>query len=308
MIRIFYKGVDVTEGVSVNSCFHEMWAGKCLDTLHICFNDAAKLWDTWEPMVGDEIRVDFGAASTGAMFVYSATPENGLFTIRAMSAPASALAKTDKAWSHVRFLQLAEEIATRHGLGFKSYGVTDRLYPYLMQAGVSDFAFLHQRAMLEGCAFLVYNKTLVLYDIATMEAQEPMEAMTITADGDYRYNDIRSRLFGSCVVESGLYRGQYAADNGAERVFRPSITFGVGSANEAERFAKGLLRDANADGMTGWVRTSKTMSGYAAGSVIEIHNQRAPSWDGPVFLYRVRHDYAAGTSKLFFRKAPEGFA
>ena len=145
-------------------------------------------------------------------------------------------------------------------------------------------------------------------NIRYMEAQEAVETLTMALDGDFRYKDSRSHLFGSCVVEFGSYRGQYAADNGAERLLHPAVTFGVGSANEAGRFAKGLLRDANADGMTGWVRTDKIMSGYAAGSVVNIRNKRAPSWDGPVFLYRVRHDYAAGTSKLFFRKAPEGFA
>jgi len=196
MIRVFYKGVDVTESVSVNACIHEMWAAGCLDTLHIRFNDAAKLWDTWAPQAGDEIRVDFGSATTGTMFVHSASPENGLFDIRAMSAPASALTKTDKAWSQVRLLQLGADIAARHGLKFTAYGVTDRIYPYMVQEGVSDFAFLHQRAMLEGCAFLVYNKTLVLYDIAAMEAQDALETMTMSLDGEFRYKDAHPAFLG----------------------------------------------------------------------------------------------------------------
>ena len=308
MIRVIYKGVDVTDSVSVNSCIHEMWAAGCSDTLDVRFNDSAKLWDAWGVQVDDEIRIDYGSASTGTMFVRSAAPENGLFTIRAMSAPASAMARADKAWSQVRLLQLGEEIATRHGLGFKSYGVTDRLYPYLMQAGVSDFAFLHHRAMLEGCAFLVYDKTLILYDIATMEAETPLEAVEISLDGDYRYTDARARLFESCIVASGNYKGEYTANNGTGRVLRPDIDFAICSNDEAGRFAKGLLRDANSNGMTGYIRTNTIMGGYAAGSTISISNQRASSWDGAVFLYRVRHDYGAGTSKLFFRKPLEGFA
>lgn len=307
MIKVTYKGVDVTESVSINRCIHDMYAAGCSDTLDICFNDAAKLWDGWAPQVGDEIRVDYGAASTGTMFVRSAKPENGLFAIRAMSAPASAMEITNKAWKQVRLLQIGQEIAGRHGLAFKSFGVTDRLYPYILQAGVSDFAFLHHRAVLEGCAFLVYDKTLVLYNVAQMEAMEPVEAIAVPIDGLYRYDDARSRLYGSCIVASGAIKGEFDAGNGASRVLRPSGITNIGSNAEAERYAKNLLRDANCNSLNGWVKIAGILPGYAAASTANLSNDRAPSWNGPVFLHHVRNDYATGEAKLFFRKPLEGY-
>lgn len=307
MIKVTYKGVDVTASVSINRCIHDMWAAGRSDTLDIRFNDTGNLWDSWGPQVGDEIRVDYGAASTGTMFVRTAAPESGLFVIRAMSAPPSAMEVTNKAWSKVRLLQIGQEIAQRHGLAFKSYNVTDRLYPYILQAGVSDFAFLHRRAVMEGCAFLVYDKTLVLYDAAAMESSAATESLTVPLDGEYRYSDARGRLYGSCIVESGAHKGEFSSGNGASRVLRPGNLGNIGSSDEAARYAKGLLRDANKDGLTGWVRTAGILTGYAAASVVNLQNSRAPSWDGPAFLYRVRNDYGRGVGKLFFRKPLEGY-
>lgn len=307
MIKVTYKGQDITTGVSINRCIHDMYAAGQADTLDIRFNDAAKLWDGWTPAVGDEIRIDYGPASTGTMFVRSCAPENGLFTIKAMSAPPSAMEITNKAWSQVRLLQIGREIADRNGLSFQSYNVTDQLFPYLLQAK-SDFGFLHRVATQEGCGFLVYDKSLILYGAAAMEAVVPTESLEIPLDGDYRYADARAKLYGSCIVESGNYYGKFEAGNGVARVLRPSCgEMTIGSSAEAERYAKNLLRDANKDGMTGYVRTAGVAVGYAAASTAKLVNQRAPSWNGPVFLHHVRHDYAQGESKLFFRKPLEGY-
>lgn len=307
MIKVTYKGVDVTSDVSINRCIHDMYAAGQADTLDIRFNDAAKLWDGWAPAVGDEIRIDYGPASTGTMFVRSCIAENGLYTIKAMSAPPSAMEVTNKAWSQVRLLQIGKEIAGRHGLAFQSYNVTDQLFPYLLQAK-SDFAFLHRVAVQEGCGFLVYDKALVLYGAAAMEAVAPVESLELPLDGDYRYSDARAKLYGSCIVESGDYSGKFDAGNGVSRTLRPVCgDMTIGSNAEAERYAKNLLRDANKDGQTGYVRTAGVAAGYAAASTAKLVNQRAPSWDGPVFLYHVRHDYGVGESKLFFRKPLEGY-
>ena len=154
----------------------------------------------------------------------------------------------------------------------------------------------------------MYDKALVLYGAAAMEAVAPVESLELPLDGDYRYNDARAKLYGSCIVESGDYSGKFDAGNGVSRILRPVCgEMTIGSNAEAERYAKNLLRDANKDGQTGYVRTAGVAAGYAAASTAKLVNQRAPSWDGPVFLYHVRHDYGVGESKLFFRKPLEGY-
>ncbi len=305
MIQLIYKGVDITDSVSINRCYHDMYAGDQSDTLHIRVNDADNIWDAWAPATGDEIRVDYGPISTGTMFVTDAIPQNGIYDITAQSVPMSGFDRQNKAWQKVRLLQIGEEIARRNGLSFHSYGVEDRLYSYLSQAE-GDIRFLNRTARLEGCAVTVYDRKLIMYDEAKMEAQEPTEALDITIDGDYKYQDRRANLFGSCVVESGMYSGKFSANNGSSRVLMPDNMPAAGSDEEAARFAKNLLRNANKGCYSGFVR-SLILPGYAPASTVELSNARAPSWDGRIFIEHIRNDYGRGKSKIFFRKPLEGY-
>lgn len=305
MIQITYKGADITEDVSINRCWHDMYAGGHADTLMLRVNDVHGMWDTWAPEIGDEIKVDYGTIGTGTMFLTAATPQNGTYDLRAMSAPATGFEIQNKAWQQVGLIQLGQEIAVRNGLSFASYGVEDQRYAYIQQTE-SDFRFLHRRAMFEGCSFLVYDKQLVLYSESYMEAQPPSEVLSVTVDGDYKYKDNRSLLYGSCEVASGSYTGSYAAHNGASRVYKTSDPGRVGSTAEAARFAKGILRAVNKDCIGGFVHT-RILPSYAAASCVELSNARAPSWDGTVFLDHIRNDYSQGMSKIFFRRLLEGY-
>ncbi len=306
MIKVTYNGVNITNSVSVNRCHHDMYAGGRADTLNLRVNDIDHLWDSWVPAAGDEIRVDSGTESTGTMLLTSVKARNGLFVLAAQSAPQSGFVKHRKAWRQVRLLQLGREIAERNGLEFASYGVADRLYSYILQDNVGDFAFLNHRAMLESCAMQIYNKRLVLYSEPEMEAQQPLETLDIADSGDYEYSPKQGDLYGSCEVSSGVYSGVFSAENGSKRVYRPQTVGVVGSDAEAERFARGLLRAVNKACMRGFVRTG-ILSGYAAGSVVTLNNALAPSWNGPVFIDHLRNDYVAGKSKIFFRRLLEGF-
>lgn len=306
MIRITYAGTDITTSVSINRCWHEMYAAGRSDTLSLRVNDVDGLWDRWAPAVGDEIAVSYGAIGTGTMFITAAVPQNGMYDLTAQSAPPGGFTARDKSWQKVRLLQIGEEIAGRNGLGFASYGVEDQLYAYLLQANEGDFRFLHRRAALEGCAFLVYDKTLVLYSEAYMEAQSPTETLAVTVDADYRYDDRRADLYGACLIENGQYTGSFSVSNGSSRLLKPAADFDIGSNGEAARCARGLLRAANKGCMGGYVLT-RIMPGYAAASTVTLANARAPSWDGTVFLDHIRNDYGRGKSKIFFRQPLEGY-
>lgn len=306
MIRITYKNVDITSDVSINRCWHDMYAAGRTDTLFLRVNDVHGLWDTWAPAIGDEIQVDYGTIGTGVMFLTAATPRNGLYDLSAQAAPATGYESHSKSWQQVTLLQLGQEIAARHGLSFVSYGVDDQRYTYLQQAGESDFQFLHRRAMLEGCAFLIYDKRLVLYSESYMEAQTPTEALDVALDADYAYEDNRGLLYDSCEVANGQYTGRYTVGGDTGRIYRVSAVGRMGSNVEAARFAQNLLRSVNKNCLGGFVHT-RILSGYAAASTVALKNTRAPSWDGPVFLHHVRNDYGRGKSKVFFRCPLEGY-
>ena len=306
-MNLYYNGTDIYNDVSVNYCVHEMFAEKQADTLVIRFNDTKGTWSKWNPAAGDTLRLKEGASDTGKMFIHSMKPENGLFTIRAMSMPKSGATKKSKSWEGVRFLQLANEIAGSHGLTFQNYGCADQVYPYLRQDNETDFALFSRLCMLEGCQMLIYDGKLLAYNERYIEGQTPAGTLVVEENGVFTYQDNRAACYGSCEVASGSYSGKFKAPNAANTaVLRPDKPIPVTSNAEAARFAKGLLRNANKYGHTGQFSKS-LLTGYAAASLLQLKTTKASAWDGTVFVYKVRHDFVGNKTTLYFREPLEGY-
>lgn len=309
MITVIYKDVDITNDISINRCYHDMYAEGQSDTLHITLNDAKNYWDTWQPQEGDEIEVVYGSITTGKMFVDSASPENGLYNIVATSVPSTSTSKQGKSWQQVKLTQIGKEISENHGLKFETYGVEDQLYNYILQTNENDFSFLNRLCTLEGCAFLVFNGSLVLYGQSYMEQIEPLSTIKLSNDSDYSYKKNESRKYSSCLLEKGNYKGEFKIESKNINVYVPSVRstdITISNDAEASRYAKNLLRSKNKDILKGYLY-SRIMPELAAASVVSLENQRAPSWDGVIFITHIRNDYANGKAKVFFRKPLQGY-
>lgn len=306
MIKIDYEGVDITKSVSIFTCYHDMYAENKADSAHVVVNDVKGIWDKWAPKNGDEMAITYGPIGTGKMYVYECKPRNGLYDIKITAAPPTYREKSNKAWQKVRLLQMGEEIASRHGMKFKSYSVTDQLYDYILQNNQDDFSFLAFRAALEGCALIMVDNVLIMYDEYTLEHASSEEFLNMSSDAEFDYRDDTNDGYGSCLLERGGYTGTYDAGNGLSAVLKPKENFYVGSNADAQRFAKNLLRRANKNNIHGYFK-GYVMPGYAAGSLATIKNAKVESWNGPVFLTHVRNDYANCQGKLFFRKPLEGY-
>lgn len=306
-MKLLYEGIDIAGKISINRCEHETNAEKMSDQLILRFNDAAGLWNFWKPVRGEKVRLVDGVDDTGDMFITSIQPENGLFTLRAMAMPLSGETVNSRSWEDVRLLQIGQDIAAKHGLKFKTYQVTDRVYSYIKQERLTDFEFFHRRCQLEGCAMIIYDGALIVYDEHALESQTPSGTINVEADGVFSYSDDSAQSYGSVEVVSGNYRGTYTDKNGnAGRVLRPRDPIECTSNAEAIRFAKGLLRQANKNARTGSFRR-RLSRGYAAASVVNIKTSKASVWDGKIFITKTRHDFLTGETKIFFRKPLEGY-
>lgn len=306
-MKLYYEGVDIAGKISINRCEHETYAGGRSDQLLLRFNDAEGLWNFWKPSRGEKVQLVDGSDDTGVMYVTSIRPENGLFTILAMSMPLTGETVNDRSWEDVRLLQIGKDIANKHGLTFKTYNVTDQKYSYLKQERQTDFEFFHRICQLEGCAMIIYDGTLIMYDERKMEEQEATCTINVGADGRFTYFDDSALAYGSAEVSCGGFKGS-CSDKSVKSgsILRPKTEIECMSNEEATRFARGLLRAANKNTRTGYFRRRLTRE-IAAASVINIKTEKASNWDGKVFVTKTRHDFLTGETKIFFRKPLEGY-
>lgn len=306
-MNLIYEGVDITKSVAINRCEAETYAENRADQLMIRFSDAASKWDSWRPVPGDVVQFKDGAADTGKMFIASITPENGLFTLRATSMPPTGDNINSQSWENVKLLQLCADIAKKHGLTLKAYNVTDQLYPYIQQTRLTDFAFLNRLLQLEGCAMIIYDGALVIYDEYTREQSHAADLVKVGPDGRFSYTDNSAQSYGSVELVSGKFRGVFSDANArAARILKPTKPIDCTSDAEAQRFARGLLRQANKNAYTGSFRRKLTTD-YAAASVLNLQTLKAGSWDGKIFVTKTRSDFIKGESKIFFRRPLEGY-
>lgn len=301
ILKVFYNGTDITDDISINSCIHDMYACSTADTLTLKFNDINKVWDGWKPQNEDLISITCGVAKSGAMYIDSVIPEKGLMTLRATSIPPTAKTINNKSWENVRLLQLAKEIADRHGLGFKSYGVTDRLYSYVRQENKPDFEFLQQRCELESLAFLVYDKKLILYSEEYLEKQTPVKTIKVDTDKNFTYTDNAQKGFRKITIKNGDLTGTATSSNGLSKAKEIVISTYISGQDEANRFAKGILRQENKNLKTGIFKDA-IMRDFSAGSIMNIETPGTKSWNGKAFISHIRQDYVNSISKIFFRK------
>lgn len=305
-MRVIYKGKDIYPDISVAECYIDSYAEKHCDEVLLRLNDTKQLWDIWSPQKGDEIAVENGNAKSGKMFIESIVPESGLVTLTAQSIPQSIRDKTVKSWEKIQFTQLASEIADRHGLELELYDVEDQRYEYIEQAQIPDITFLQGRCELEGFAFLVYDKKLIIYSEAAMEAKEAVETLEITAADHFEYRNRDSEAYGECEVLNGSIKGSFKASTG-DKLLRKVLKVKLSGTPEADRFAMNLLRAANKNTMLATLWAGSLLQNYAAGSVVNISTDGARSWNGSAFVVHIRHDLVRGKSKVEFRKPLEGY-
>ena len=171
---------------------------------------------------------------------------------------------------------------------------------------------------VQTCALPIYSEQYI-------EQQAVAGTLEVDENGNFTYQDNRSACFGSCEVTAGNFSGTFSAPDAknaavlrakciAEAQLRAPglpasgdrVTLMSNSNAEAARFAKGLLRNANKYGHTGQF-SKALLTGYAAASLLQLKTEKASAWNGPVFVYKVRHDFVGNKSTLYFRDLLEGY-
>ena len=298
-MRFYYQGVDISDSVSLHSVVYNDVAGDEADRLDITFNDTNREWAKWGVETGEECRFAEGPLNTGTLYVDSAWANNGIFTIGAVSVPPSSKGPKQRAFEDVRFLALASEIAGLHGFSFENHGAPNVLYERMRQDWESDFAFLSRLASLESCTLKAFDKKLVIYDQASMEARGAVDSIDITPYDSYRVGCSDARTIGACEVMTSKGPVRYDAPNAPnDRVYKVHDLMAASEA-EALRFAKGIARKCN--------RTRERCrlpidlrTDITAGSVITVKGEGLQTAN--YYVYRAEHNLTTVQSIIYGRK------
>lgn len=303
-MQLFYRGVDIAPQAGVSQASIIDSAGGQLDSVEVVFADAEGLWSSWNPQLGDSIRIVKDSFDSGECYVDQRSQRQGLYILRGLSAPEGVKVPRSRSWEKVTLLQLAADVAASHGLTLSPYGVQDQTYDWVDQNGQGDLEFLAARCALEGLVLKVHDRKLILYSELEMEAAAPVRTIR---RGDFcgglEYLDDRSGGCSGCVVSYNGISGEFAVPGGAGSQLSRSDIY-VTSIGEAQRFAKGLARQANRRGamLSGVILLDCTLAG---GSMVQVSG--VGTADGLYMVDEAEHLITEGQTSLRLRRRLEGY-
>lgn len=303
-MQLIYDGKDITDAVEIQVADIMDNAGGIADSVEIHFDDPKGVWSQWEPKKNDKIQLNNDSNNSGIMHVDELEQQRGIFVVKALSIPQEAKTTHTKGWEEVRFLEIANEIASKYGFKLETYGIQNHLYNRVDQYEQADFVFLAHRCALEGYMLKITDGKVVIYDEKYMESLTPVR--TINADefdGNYSFKSISTGIYGSCKITHGNIYYTFKPSN----VYGPQLNVPdvyISSQGEAERYSKGLLRFRNKYENVGYIKVELDPT-IAAGNTIQI--QGVGLSDGKYFCNQVTHKLVDNKTVLRLRKPLEGY-
>lgn len=299
-LRVYVNDKDVTESISVASCYYDMHAEGEADSLQITFADTKKQWANWKPNPqGDSVRITDGAVDSGKLYIDSLKPENGKYKLQAYSTPKTAYSKKSRSFENLNLQQIASKVAKDNGLTARFFDVPETQFKYVQQKGQSDLAFLQSLCKKRGVSFIVFNGSLTLYGEKHIEGAEAAKTLSPGRTDNFTVTDDKQASWASCELRNGKYTGTASdANNKTGKTYRETVQTAWKNQADANAAAAARLRQLNKSSKRAELEMS-TQRQLAAGSVVELD---CNGWNGKAFVYRMRHDLLRKRSRLWLRE------
>ena len=304
-VRIWIEGVEATLnlGALLKSLRYTDTIESESDTCELTFYDEKhKLLKGGVPLRGSSIELELkqgdkvfnlGNFELDAID-YKSPPSE--CTLKLNSVPNSAKVRGEpkyRAWEQVTLKKIAQDIA--YGAGLQLYYEVEEIeFVRAEQSGESDLAFLNRLCRDNGLGLKVANKRIIIFDAAKFESKAPVDTIALDSSKlkNFNSNAKITAIYGDAEVNytpsavsdwlfsffgdndfiktlTGLDIG-LNLNNGADSMTL-KIFENVNSDAEAERLAKGRLRDKNKNEWT----LNLTLTGdfsYAAGQTLALEN------------------------------------
>ena len=303
-MQLYFEGIDISAKVGISFAEITDSAGGQLDGVDATFADTEGNWSQWQPAADNTILLRQEGFSSGVCYVDEIGQQYGQYILQGVSMPSGAKAARSRSWERATLLEIISDMAGGLGYGFATYGTANPVYQRMDQMGVTDMAFLSELCAREGYALKVNDRRVIVYDEATFEAVTPVRKITGRDFlGEWEYTQHREGTYAGCRVSYGSISAEYIAAGRAGEMLDIRDQY-LSSVGEAQRYARGMLRQANRleHSITGGIKLDLSLAG---GSMVEV--TEVGTANGLYMVDQVRHRLTEGISGLKLRRKLEGY-
>lgn len=302
-----YKGVDITDAVTVESCVIDSREVGRLPELRIEFGDPDGTWGSWAPQPGDAIEaVEGGICGTGAMYVSDVRFQRGRALVRALPIKSPG-ASGNLVWKSSTMLKAVSQLASRLGLGTSVHGVSDIAFKRMEQRGRRDLEVMAECCALMGCIVDVFDGKAHVASLDWAMLQKPSGTISIAADSEHSVTT--SRAVSGCAAHQAkasagtacCERGELTASTGkGERAWEVPGHLAFSNAGQLRQCCKGIAAYAAATAPASSAALDSLVP-WTPGSAVMVGSAEVPGACGKALVSRVRCDLVSATSKVWWR-------
>ena len=241
-MEIYYRGIDITDMVQVNTCIvRDTAAGRC-DSLELEFANAAG-WYSWGPEEDDTVVALHNGYDSGTMYVNKIMPEDGKYKIVAASLPCRARTKGNASFYGQTIEEIIRSCAMASGMEYKIFGIDGAtVIPYIERENEGNAAFLHKLLSLESAVLKCVNGRFAAIGIEYAQNLSAAQTIELSANQEgtkYRRDGTAYRG----VTIKTPYAGAYATDSAVSSGHAMLTLNDIPALNDiqAGRWARGKL-------------------------------------------------------------------
>lgn len=298
-MKLLVNDVDILNNVNLLEAVYEDIATSQANRLFLKFSDADRFWQRWQLSNRDNIRIVENQCDTKELYVHNSNLSRGLCNIFAKSIPCKAVKKVQKTYENVKLSKIAKDVANEIGFIIDIHYMTDHFYKAIVADNITLLSLLKKICLLEGIAIVFYNKTIILFDENKIENMDCTGSLIVENDDVFTVSNSENKLIDECIVKNNDINGKFRINTGNNNALIFTDDTPATTVGEANRFAKGILRNVNKMTRTGSV-TTELKTEYAAGTIVNLHNDKLRSYDGKIYIYKVRHDFVNNKTKMLF--------
>lgn len=333
-VRIVYNKEDISEQIApfLDSFDFKDSADSIADDMSLSLEDRKELWESdWFPDKGANLKASLIFTNWGTegdveipigIFEVDEIEVSGLphkVKIKAVSVPGNNElrgAKKNRAWEKIKLSAIAKEIADRAGIGLYLNLRDDEEIERLEQKNESDLAFLTRVAKEKGCGVKLSDSQLDVYYIPDLDNLDPVLTIKKAANKikSYSFRSKTRDIYKACHVKYENAKKGQTIEYTFEDVSKEDgqileVHKEVADVAEAEKLAKGELREKNKDEVTGRIALTGAVNNSLLMAGLTVQVEDFHKFDGKYLITSTSHAVSSSgySCNIDIRRCLDGY-